>query len=112
MMKHPPLTKEYALSVAKQLQSELRKKNIPFKEVRLFGSTAKNEIHTWSDIDIAIICEPFLETKTDEQHMCSHAARNIDVRSEVVCLHPEDLENKYFTLAKEVQRYGIVADAD
>lgn len=107
-MNRPLVNQRYALSVAATLQKLLREKHVPVREVLVFGSAARNRTHEWSDIDIAVICDPFLASKFDEQQLCSREARTIDVRSEVVCLHRGDLENKYFTLAKEVQRHGIV----
>lgn len=80
---------------------------MPILDVLLFGSAAKGESHEWSDIDIAVVCTPFLPSKYDERKQFSRTAREIDIRAEVVCLHPQDFENKYFTLAKEVERHGI-----
>jgi hypothetical protein len=35
------------------------------------------------------------------------ARRNIDLRIEPVCLHPEDFDNTLFGLAQEVRRSGV-----
>lgn len=109
-MKRPLMSRRYALSVGAELQKQLLAKSVPLQRVLVFGSVATGTTHEWSDIDIAVVCEPFLASKFDEQHAISRAARSIDVRAEVVCLHPRDFENKYFTLAQEVRRHGITVD--
>lgn len=106
-MKRPLINRRYALSVGAKLQKHLLAKSIPLRTVVVFGSVATGTTHEWSDIDLAVVCDPFLASKFDEQHTMSRVARSIDVRTEVVCLHPEDFENKYFTLAQEVRRHGI-----
>lgn len=111
-MKHPLISRNYALSVAKALQKQLIEKSIPLRKVIIFGSVVSGSVHEWSDMDIAIVCDPFLMSKFDEQHTISRAARSIDVRAEIVCLHPSDFENKYFTLAQEVRRHGITVDRE
>jgi predicted nucleotidyltransferase len=106
-MKRPHITKKYALSVIEKLTKQLEDQDAPLVNIFLFGSAAQNKTHEWSDIDIAIVCQPFLSSKYDERRLFNRTARKIDVRAEVVCLHPQDFENRYFTLAKEVQRHGI-----
>ncbi len=106
-MKRTPINRQYALAVATTLRQRLAERQIPVRGVFIFGSATRNEANHWSDIDIAIVCDPFLKTKFDEQIVFSREARTIDIRAEVVCLHPQDLENAYFTLAQEVQRKGI-----
>lgn len=109
-MKRPRINRRYALSVGERLQKHLLAKNIPLRTVFIFGSVATGAVHDWSDIDIAVVCDPFLTSKFDEQHTISRAARSIDVRAEVISLHPSDFENKYFTLAQEVRRHGITVN--
>lgn len=106
-MKRPVINRRYALSVGAKLQKQLLAKSIPLRTVFVFGSVATGKTHEWSDIDLAVVCDPFLASKFDEQNTMSRTARSIDVRAEVVCLHPGDFKNKYFTLAQEVRRHGI-----
>ena len=105
-MNSPPSTID-GMRVARTLEKRLQKHGYPIRSVRLFGSVAQNKAHKWSDIDIAVICDPFLESKYDEKYLFCKEGRDIDIRIEIVCLHPKDFENKYFTLAKEIERYGI-----
>ena len=106
-MKLEPVSTRLATQVAQSLKQSLLDQGVPLQNVFIFGSAATNNIHRWSDIDIAVVCDPFLHSKYKERDQFSKMASNIDVRAEVVCLHPNDFENKYFTLAQEVKRHGI-----
>ena len=101
------MTRDEGLALARKFKEILIAEKLPIEEVRLFGSVARNEADEESDIDIAIICPPFLKTKHKENTTFRKARRSLDLRIEPVCLHPQDLANKFFTLAQEVQRYGI-----
>ena len=103
------MNKETALRSASALRERLRAKGYPIQKVFLFGSFAKGREHEHSDIDIAVVCTPFLMSKHEENVKFLLSSKDIDLRIETVCLHPEDFDNKYFTLAKEVERYGIEA---
>ncbi len=58
---------------------------------------------------IVVVCDPFLPSKHDENVTFLWASHELDLRIATVCLHPKDFRNRYFTLACEVARYGIVA---
>lgn len=106
-MNRTPITRGYALSVAERLRDQLIVKKIPMRQMFIFGSAASGKTHQWSDIDIAVVCDPFLASKMEETHACSREARAVDVRVEIVYFHPNDLNNKYSTIVQEVKRYGV-----
>ena len=106
-MNRIPISRSYAMTVAERLRSKLAEKNIPMRQMFIFGSAIRGKTHTWSDIDIAVICDPFLTSQMDEMHACSREGRSIDPRVEVVYFHPDDMNNKYSTIVQEVKRYGI-----
>ena len=54
-----------------------------------------------------MVCEPFERSKVKEAVAFYKLIRDMDTRTEIVILHPDDLKNKYFTLAQEVNRHGI-----
>ena len=108
-MNRKPITRQYALSVAQKLRRRLVRGHVPVQQIFVFGSAIKGRSHAWSDIDIAVICDPFLPSHFDELHQCNRTARTIDLRAEVVCLRPEDFRNMYSTLAQEIKQYGIAA---
>jgi uncharacterized protein len=92
---------------ASQLKKRLLEKGYPVRSVYLFGSFAQGRATPDSDIDIAIICDPFRKTKLDESAEFLWESRNVDVKIETICLHPQDMENKYSTLVQEIKRHGI-----
>lgn len=100
-------TKTEALDLAKRFKEILISRNIPVEKVFLFGSSAREETHAWSDIDIAIVHRPFLASHFDERVAIRRARRPLDLRIETVAFRPEDFDNKYFTLAQEVKEHGI-----
>ena len=97
------------LQLASSFKQQLLKSGYPIKHVYLFGSVAKGTSDSHSDIDIAIVCYPFKISKHEENVEFLWASKDIDLRIETVTLHPEDFQNKYFTLAKEIERYGVEA---
>ena len=107
VMSRPFVNRGYAISVAERLKQSLADKRIPARQILVFGSAAHGKAHQWSDIDIAIVCDPFLPSRMEEMHACSREARAIDMRVEIVCFRPDDLNNKYSTIVQEVKRHGI-----
>ncbi len=103
------MKKQDGLTLARKLRRVLLRQGYPVRKVILFGSTATGKAKAGSDIDIAIVTDPFLKSPFDENVRFSLLGRDIDIRIETVCLHPIDFENRYFTLAKEVERHGIPA---
>lgn len=96
-----------ALMKARLLRQKLVEKKFPVHSVILFGSVAKNQQHEWSDIDIAVICDPFRPTALEENLEVRNARRSIDVRISPICLRPDEMNDPYSTIAQEVKRYGI-----
>ncbi len=96
-----------ALAVAIAYKKILLEAGIPVIDVRLFGSMAADNSTEDSDIDIAVIVKPFLPSVHDENTTLRKLRRPLSRRIETVCLHEEDLKNKYFTLAEEVKAHGI-----
>ena len=95
------------LRLAQSLKQRLLEKGYPIRNVFLFGSVAQGKTHRGSDIDVAVVCDPFLSTRHDENVQFLLTSHEIDVRFETVCLHAEDFEDRYFTLAREIERYGV-----
>lgn len=106
-MKRLAPTKADALRLLQKLKKHLVDRGIPVREVYLFGSLARNEPHEWSDIDVAIVHDQFADDRFEERAMVLQAEGDIDVRIETICLHPEDLANKYSTIVQEIKKEGI-----
>lgn len=101
-------TKRQGMQAAKTLKMLLQKHGFPVIDVILFGSLAKGSPHPHSDIDIAVIHDPFENSRSDEVRAMCRSEHGSDLKNiEVVYFHPEDIEDKYSTLAQEVKKYGI-----
>ena len=83
------------LRLARTLEKLLKEQGYPVQKVLLYGSVALGTNTDESDIDMAVVCEPFLSEKNDENIQFLKAAHTLDVRIETICLHPDDLENRY-----------------
>jgi predicted nucleotidyltransferase len=100
-------SKKEALRLVRLLRETLVRQHVPVRQVFLFGSVAKGIPHQWSDIDVAVICDPFKASKHEENMEVRKARRGIDIRISPLCFHPEEMDNKYSTIVQEVKRYGI-----
>ena len=53
------LTKKTAIKIVKDFLAACGERNITFRKVLLFGSVAANNMHEYSDIDVALVSEDF-----------------------------------------------------
>lgn len=106
MTPRPP-SKAEALMLAKKLKELLLSQNIPVENVFLFGSSVHEKTDPWSDIDVAIVHHPFLASRFEERTAIRRSRRALDLRIETVSFRPEDFNNAYFALAREVKKNGI-----
>jgi predicted nucleotidyltransferase len=85
--------------------SLLKDRNIPVREVYLFGSYANGKADEWSDIDLAIVTDSFIGDRFDFRFMLTKLARSIDPDIEP---HPYLLSefNENNPVAGEIIRSG------
>ena len=96
------------MSVAQRLKKAiLKRQEINLHHVFLFGSVARKTAQEWSDIDVAVVCDRFEPSKVKEARMFYALIPERDVRMSLVVLHPEEMENKYSTIAEEIKKDGI-----
>lgn len=107
MKRKPPTFKEGILAAERLKKAIEKRKDIKLHGVFLFGSVARKESHEWSDIDIAVVCDPFERSKVKEAVTFFALNPERDVRMSIVVLHPKEMENKYFTIAQEIKRDGV-----
>ncbi|MBI1812799.1 nucleotidyltransferase domain-containing protein [Candidatus Peregrinibacteria bacterium] len=106
-MRTSPTFRE-GVSVAERLKKAIRKrKDIRLHHVFLFGSVARRKTHEWSDINVAVVCDPFERSKVKEAMTFYALAPERDVRMSVVVLHPEEMENTYSTIVQEIKKDGV-----
>jgi predicted nucleotidyltransferase len=95
------------LAIARRFRDALLANGFPVQSVVLYGSVARDEASEDSDLDIAVICTPFAETRHEENLALRRVCRDIDVRIEPFSLHPSDFLKPYFALPAEVEREGV-----
>lgn len=93
--------------IANKYIEEVKKSGITVKSAYLFGSYAKGNQNTNSDIDICIISPNFGKDYFEESLKLRYLTNNIDTRIEAVPFSLTDLDDKYSTLATEIKKYGI-----
>jgi predicted nucleotidyltransferase len=85
----------------------LKKEDIEFNKIYLFGSYAKNRPRDWSDIDIAVISKKFGKDFFKEQILIDRIADKVSYAIEPHPFHPRDLKDRWSSLASEIKKYGI-----
>ena len=101
------LTQQAALAQVRAFAGEVRKLNVPLRQVILFGSYARNEQREESDIDVALVADTFT------------GASFIDIAQfALLFAHYPHLEVHTFStskfndggpMAEEIKRTGILA---
>lgn len=107
MAKQIPLGKKEINSINKYI-ALLQQKGINVSKVILFGSHAKGVARPDSDIDIAVISSQFGIDSLKEITFLRKAALEIDSHIEPLPFSPQDLDDRYSTLAQEIKKYGVV----
>ena len=82
---------------------------IPVREARVFGSRARGTATEQSDIDVCIVSSAFGENRVEETGTLLRLAARLP-RShplELVAFSPEDLDDPWSALAREIRRDGI-----
>lgn len=85
----------------------LKKQGIEASQVILFGSYAKGNSNSDSDLDIVIVSNQLGEDVAEEMMVLRKLALKVDSHIEPLPLSPQDLEDPYSTLVQEIKRYGI-----
>jgi len=96
------------INIAKKYINQVKKSGIPVSAAYLFGSFAKNTAKKYSDIDICVISKKFGKDYFDEAVKLRHLTWDVDDRIEPVPYRPEDLNDRYSTLAHEIKTFGIL----
>jgi predicted nucleotidyltransferase len=101
------MNRDEGLRVARRFKELLLRRGYPVRRVVLYGSVAKGTARPDSDIDIAVVTDPFGDSRIREGGDILLASKDIDVRIETVALHPEDFERPFFALGSEIERTGV-----
>lgn len=106
-MKYHAPSKARGLRIASRLKAKLKERGVPVVSVLLFGSLAEGTSHRWSDVDIAVVHDAFDESRMRERFIIRGEREDYDVPMDIVCLHPEDLEDLSFGIAQEIRKHGV-----
>ena len=96
------------INIAKKYIDHVKKSGIPVSAAYLFGSFAKGKAKNYSDIDICVISPVFGKDYFEEMVKLSYLTHKVDDRIEPVPYKPEDLNDRYSTLAHEIKTFGIL----
>jgi predicted nucleotidyltransferase len=99
-----------ALRMARSLRLLLVREQIPLQGLYLFGSAARGTTHKWSDVDIAIVCNPFKKTPLEEHCTIASHAYSIDPRITILYFRPEHFASLVSGVVREVKREGILVE--
>jgi predicted nucleotidyltransferase len=102
------MNKKDALQMAHAFKNALLAAGVPFDEVIVFGSAARDGMHGQSDIDIAVVGRPYKANRMEEQHALSYIRRGISYKIQPIWFYPEHLKDRYSTLAQEIRKDGVV----
>ena len=97
-----------AYQKAHQFIKHLQKKSIQVTAAYIFGSYAKGTANDNSDIDICVVSPVFGKDYFTEMIELRKIALEVDSRIEPVPFSSQDLEDKYYTLAVEVRKFGRI----
>lgn len=86
----------------------LKRKGIKVSKIILFGPHAKGVAKQDSDIDIAVISSQFGRGHLKEMMLLRKLALEIDSRIEPLPFTPQDLDDRYRTLTREIKKYGVL----
>jgi len=102
-----PPTRDQGIAIARRMKQRLKDGGVPVVNVYLFGSLATRKSHGGSDVDIAVIYEPFADTRSKERRQIRSLRDDFDVPMDIVCLRPEDFQNHLLGIANEIRDHGV-----
>jgi len=93
--------------ISKKFVEAVKRKGIPVSSAYLFGSYAKGNAKSYSDIDICIVSPKLGRNHFGEMFKLREISTYVDSRIEPFAFGPKDLDDKYSSLASEIKKYGI-----
>ncbi len=100
--------KQEAIELLRCYRNVLQREGIPVHAMILFGSVAKGTYHRWSDIDVAVVSRRFGRDSHAERVRLMQLGDGISPRIEPHPFHPNDLKDRWSTIAAEIRAHGIV----
>lgn len=100
-------TKNEAKKIVKKYAKELRINKFPFKEIYLFGSFARNKVHKWSDVDVAVISDELKTNWDKKEDLLWHIRRKVNSRIEPIGFTVKDFQDENDPMVYEIKKNGI-----
>lgn len=100
------MTQYQAIKKTRSFVQKARRNGINITQTFLFGSYAKKTANEKSDIDVGVVI-PYIKDRFNKEVKLKLVASKIDDRIEPVVLTKTDLQDRYYTLASEIRKYGI-----
>ncbi len=94
------------ISIGKRFINELTTMGIPVSKAYIYGSYAKGNAKSYSDIDICVVSPAFGKDLVDEMVKLRQISRRVDDRIEALPFGIDDIDNPYDPLAAEIRRFG------
>ena len=95
-----------AIAISKKFVSELITSGVQVNEAYLYGSYAKGDAKSYSDIDICVVSPGFGKDLIDEMVKLRQISRRVDDRIEALPFGIDDINNSYDPLAAEIRHFG------
>ena len=100
------ITMTDSIAISKKFISELATAGIQVSKAYLYGSYAKGNAKSYSDIDICVVSPSFGKDMVDEMVKLRQISRRVDDRIEALPFGMDDIDNPYDPLATEIRRFG------
>lgn len=107
MARKPHTIDSQVLKLLQEYRRALRNAGYDIEQMFLFGSVAKGTERVWSDIDVAVVSPQFGRDRFEERVQLARLGNRISLAIEPHPFHPEDLANRWNSLAAEVRKDGI-----
>lgn len=97
------------LSIVHTFGQQLRRANIEYEKLIVFGSQAKGKAMKWSDIDVCVVSKIFGQDRQGERVQLMSVCDDTTLHIEPHPYNATDLQNPWDPLGAEIRRYGITA---
>lgn len=103
-----------AIKIAREFGNLVEKQGVPVQKVLLFGSRARGKWNNWSDVDVCVVSPSFGKNMLEELGFLIRLTAKLGSRLpiEPIPFAPDDLVDKFSTLASEIRKYGISVDLE
>lgn len=95
-----------AIAISKKFISELTTAGLQVSEAYLYGSYAKGNAKSYSDIDICVVSPGFGKDMIGEMVKLRQISRRVDDRIEALPFGVDDINNSFDPLAVEIRHFG------